>query len=96
MTATKDISAKRESLTIRIKAEEKSLIDQAARVRGKSRTDFILDAARQAAQDAILDQTVIAVTPAAYEAFLARLEGPPRVNVRLRRTMRTRPPWQRK
>ena len=47
--STRPIS-KRESLNIRIKPEERRLIDRAAQLRGKNRTDFILDAARQAAE----------------------------------------------
>jgi uncharacterized protein (DUF1778 family) len=33
-----------------------------AALTGKNRTDFVLDAARQAAQNAILDQTVISLS----------------------------------
>ena len=39
-------SVKRNTLNIRIKPAERSLIDQAAQSLGKTRTDFILDAAR--------------------------------------------------
>ena len=35
--------AKRDTLNIRIKPEERSLIDRAARSLGKNRTDFILE-----------------------------------------------------
>ena len=53
MSAT--IEVKRETLNIRIKPEERNLIDRAAKTRCKNRTDFILDAARRAADDALLD-----------------------------------------
>jgi uncharacterized protein (DUF1778 family) len=43
---------KRQSLNLRIKPEERGLIDRAAKTLGKSRTDFVLDAARRAAEDA--------------------------------------------
>ena len=88
-------AAKRETLNIRIKPEERSLIDRAARARGKNRTDFILDAARLAAEEALLDQAVITVSPQAYEQFLARLDMPPQANDRLRKTMQTPAPWER-
>ena len=71
-------AVKRETLNIRIKPEVRSLIDRAAKARGKSRTDFILDAARLAAEEALLDQVVITVSPQAYEQFLARLDMPPK------------------
>ena len=84
---------KRGTLNIRIKPEERSLIDRAAQSLGKNRTDFILDAARRAAEEALLDRTVLTVSPEAYAAFLARLDAPPQPNERLRRTMQTRAPW---
>ena len=88
-------AVKRETLNIRIKPEERSLIDRAARTRGKNRTDFILDAARLAAEEALLDLVVITVNPQAYEQFLARLDMPPQANDRLRKTMQTPAPWER-
>jgi uncharacterized protein (DUF1778 family) len=84
---------KRDTLNIRIKPAERSLIDQAAQSLGKNRTDFILDAARRAAEEALLDRTVVNVTPEAYAAFLARLDAPPQPNERLRRTMQAPAPW---
>ena len=90
MSAT---TPKRDTLNIRIKPEERDLIDRAAHTRGKNRTDFILDAARRAAEDALLDRTVFAVDPEAYAEFLARLDAPAQPNDRLRRTMQTPAPW---
>ena len=92
MPATLEV--KRETLNIRIKPEERNLIDRAAKTRGKNRTDFILDAARLAAEDALLDQVIISVSPEAYSQFLARLDMPPKPNERLRKTMQTPPPWE--
>ena len=93
MSAT--IEVKRETLNIRIKPEEHNLIDRAAKTRGKNRTDFILEAARLAAEDALLDQVIISVSPEAYSEFLARLDMPPKPNERLRKTMQTPAPWER-
>ncbi|WP_267381541.1 MULTISPECIES: DUF1778 domain-containing protein [unclassified Sphingomonas] len=87
-------SPKRDTLNIRIKPEERNLIDRAASVRGKTRTDFVLEAARLAAEEVVLDQRLIAVDPDAYASFLARLDLPPQPNDRLLETMRTSPPWK--
>ncbi|MDR2678700.1 MAG: DUF1778 domain-containing protein [Zoogloeaceae bacterium] len=89
------IPSKRETLNIRIKPEERNLIDRAARARGKNRTDFVLDAARAAAEETLLEQAIISADPQAYAAFLARLDMPPQPNERLRETMRTSAPWER-
>ena len=85
---------KRETLNLRIKPEERNLIDRAAKARGKNRTDFVLDAARSAAEEALLDQTIIVASPEAYAAFLARLDMPAQPNERLRKTMQTPTPWE--
>ena len=85
---------KRHSLNLRIKPEERGLIDRAAKTLGKNRTDFMLDAACRAAEDALLDRTIFTVSPKAYAEFLARLDAPPQLNERLRKTMRTSAPWE--
>lgn len=85
---------KRETLNLRIKPEERSLIDRAAKARGKNRTAFVLDAARAAAEEALLDQARITADTKAYAAFLARLDRPPEPNERLRKTMQATPPWR--
>jgi len=84
---------RRETLNLRIPPAERTLIDRAARSAGKTRTDFILEAARRAAEDALLDRVVTAVSPQAYAAFLARLDAPAQPNARLRKTMQTPQPW---
>lgn len=55
----------------------------------------MLNAARHAAEDALMDQTRFAVSPKAYAEFLARPDAPPWPNSRLRRTQETRVPWER-
>ena len=70
------------------------MIDRAAEIAGKNRTDSVLDAARRAAEQTLLDSTVLAVSPKAYREFLARLDAPPQPNERLRRSMQTAAPWE--
>lgn len=85
---------KRETLNLRIKPEERGLIDRAAKARGKNRTSFVLDAARAAAEEALLDQAVIKASAKAYATFLTRLDAPPQPNERLRKTMQAPTPWK--
>jgi len=86
---------KRDTLNLRIKPEVRGLIDRAAKARGKTRTDFILDAARQAAEETLLDQALIRVSPQAYAKFLALLDRPAKPNARLSKTLQTQAPWDR-
>lgn len=88
------VQTKRETLNLRISATERELIDRAAKARGKNRTDFVLDAARAAAEEALLEQRIIMVDPARYQDFLARLDASPGPNTALRETMQTRAPWE--
>jgi len=84
----------RDTLNLRIKPDLRGLIDRAAEATGKTRTDFVLNAARHAAEDALMDRTAFAVSPEAYAEFLARLDAPPAPNGRLLRSLQTPAPWE--
>ena len=84
----------RDTLHIRIKPELRGLIDRAAEVQGKTRTDFVLEASRKAAEEALLDRVVFTVNPETYRAFLAELDRPAAPSAALRRTMQTPAPWE--
>lgn len=83
----------RAALNMRIQPDLRNLIDQAAEATGKNRTDFVLDAARQAAHAALLDQVHVRLNPEAFAAFIKRLDASPQPNERLRKTMQTPPVW---
>lgn len=92
--ATPRSTNRRDTLNIRIKAAERGLIDRAAELTGKTRTDFILEATRRAAEDALLDRTLFLVSAEAHAEFLARLDTPPQSNARLRRSLQAKPAWE--
>ena len=94
MPTTHQTKAKRETMNLRIQPELRGLIDRAAQLAGKNRTEFVLEAARHAAEDALLDLTILAVSPQAHAEFLRRLDAPPRPNPRLRRSLAASSPWQ--
>ena len=94
MNTLQPAKVRRDTLNLRIKPELRGLIDRAAELTGKNRTDFLLNAARHAAEDALVDRTVFAVSPKAYAEFLARLDAPPQPNPRLRRSLETSAPWE--
>lgn len=84
----------RDTLNMRIKPEDRSLFDWAAKAQGKTRTDFILEAARRAAEETMLDRSLVQVSAEAYKAFQARLDAPPEPNARLKKTMQAKAPWK--
>jgi uncharacterized protein (DUF1778 family) len=92
---SQDVS-KRTTLNMRIKPEERGLIDEAARTLGKTRTDFILDAALRMAEDTLLERTLIKVSPEAYAEFLVLLDAPAKSNERLSKLMNAPLPWETK
>ncbi|RNM05804.1 DUF1778 domain-containing protein [Dickeya undicola] len=96
MPATNSVSTKRETLNLRIRPADRDLIDRAAKARGKNRTDFVLEAARAAAEEALIDQRIIMADPDAYQEFLSRLDQAPAPNAALRKTMQTPAPWEQK
>ena len=65
-------------------------VEQPQALRGES-----VDArGRRAAQDALLERTLFAVSAKGYAEFIARLDAAPRPNQRLRRSLRTAAPWR--
>lgn len=71
-------------INIRATAEERQLIDRAAKVLGKSRTDFVLESARQAAEEVLLDRIYIGLDDETYATFQAILDSPPEPTQALR------------
>lgn len=80
-------------LNFRIKRSRRNLIDRAAELVGKTRTDFMLEASERRAEEVLLDRTVFNIGPEAYAAFVALLDAPAKPTDRLRRTMTTKAPW---
>lgn len=83
-------------INLRVRPEQRDLIDQAAESLGTSRTDFMLEAACLRAQDVLLDRTYFAMNAKAFAAFAALLDQPSVSNPGLTRLLETPSPWSRK
>ncbi len=81
------------SINIRAKARQRDLIDQAASRLGRSRSDFMLEAACNLAEDVLLDQAFFTVDAKTFAWFQDLLEHPLPPTDRLRRLMNTKAPW---
>jgi uncharacterized protein (DUF1778 family) len=81
------------TINIRVQPADRALIDQAAESQGKNRSDFMLEAARRAAREALLDRTLFRVDAETYDRFVAMLDSPAQPNERLRELLLTRAPW---
>ena len=82
------------SINIRAKAKQRDLIDQAADRLGRSRSDFMLEAACREAEDVLLDQTFFTVDEVTFAEFQALLDSPLPPTDKLRRLLKTKAPWE--
>ena len=82
------------SINIRAKARQRDLIDRAADRLGRSRSEFMLDAACREAEDVLLDQAFFAVEAGIFAKFEALLDRPLPPSDKLRRLLKTKAPWE--
>jgi len=83
------------SINLRIETQTRQLIDDAAAILGKTRTDFMVDSARREAIDVLLDQRLFVLDPKRYDAFMHALDNPPAPGPKLRSLLRRVPAWER-
>ncbi|MBL8908526.1 MAG: DUF1778 domain-containing protein [Rhizobiales bacterium] len=82
------------SINLRIEAGTRKLIDNAAAVLGKTRTEFMVESARREAIDVLLDQRLFALDSQRFDAFIDALDNPPAPGPKLRSLLRRMPAWQ--
>ncbi|MHC0026574.1 type II toxin-antitoxin system TacA family antitoxin [Enterobacter vonholyi] len=88
--------AREAPINIRARTSQRDLIDMAASLVSKSRTDFMLDAACREAQDILLDQRLFILDNAQYESFIAELDAPVTAErqARIDDLMGRKSPWE--
>jgi uncharacterized protein (DUF1778 family) len=82
------------SVNLRIAAGTRRLIDDAAAILGKTRTEFMVESARRQAVDVLLDQRLLTLDADRYDAFLRALDHPPAPGPKLTALMRRVPAWR--
>lgn len=90
-----DRTARDVNINLRASRQQRSLIDRAAEALGKSRSDFMLDAARREAESVLLDRRYFALDAEGFGAFMERLDAEPTDNPELRRLLGEKAPWDR-
>jgi uncharacterized protein (DUF1778 family) len=88
-------AAANKAINFRAPAVKQALIDHAAQVSGKSRTDFILDASCEKAQEVLADRTHFVLSRQALQRFNKLIEAPLKNTDALRRLLTTPAPWKR-
>lgn len=81
------------AINLRALPEQRDLIDHAADLLGKSRSDFMLEAACERAQAVVLDQVHFTLDADKFQQFLDLLDAPPKPNPGLERLFALKAPW---
>lgn len=81
------------TINIRAKQSQRDLIDHAAEVQGKSRSEFMLESSYQKAQDVLLEQTFFGLDELKFKQFVALLDAPPTQDEKLHTLLTTKAPW---
>jgi uncharacterized protein (DUF1778 family) len=90
------IKRKEYPLSMRLPETDIAIIDRAASLRGRSRTDFVREAAVRAAEDVLMETAPIRMSPAGFKAFMDTLSAPARQVSEMVELFRRVAPWESK
>lgn len=71
-----------------------AVIDRAAGMRGRSRTDFVREAAVRAAEEVLMESTLVRMSPSGFNAFMKALSGPATAVPEMVELLKRRAPWE--
>ena len=81
-------------INIRARTTQRNLIDKAAAMLNKNRSDFMLEAACREAENVLLDQRLFLVDDKAWQTFEALINAPVKDNPALRKLLHDKAPWE--
>ncbi len=81
-------------INLRALDSQRNLIDRAATLLGKNRSDFMLEVACREAENVMLDQQLFRRDKAHFAAFQQALEAPVKDSPALRQLMARKAPWE--
>jgi uncharacterized protein (DUF1778 family) len=90
-----ELAQKRDiAVSMRFRDDDLGIIDRGAELNGLSRTEFMRRAALHEAQLAILNETVVRLSPEAFEQFMAAIDAPvSAVPIKLAERLARTAPW---
>ncbi len=88
------IGRKDHPLSMRLLEADIAIIDRAASLRGRSRTEFVREAALRAAEDVLMERALIRMSPAGFAAFREAIEAPAAPVPELVELLRRPAPWK--
>jgi uncharacterized protein (DUF1778 family) len=90
------ISAERKEhpISMRLPERDIAMIDRASHIRGRSRTEFVRDAAVRAAEDVLMENRLIRMDAAGFADFMAVLSAPAAAVPEMVSLARRSAPWE--
>lgn len=85
---------KEHPLSMRLPEADIAIIDRAATLRGRSRTDFVREAAVRAAEDVLMESAPIRMSADGFGAFLKALSSPATAVPEMVELLRRPAPWE--
>lgn len=85
---------KDKTVNMRIKDQQLQLIDKAAEVVGRKRTEFVIEAAYREAQSILLEQTFLVYSDEEWKGFSDALSQPPKYNEKLAKLLSRKSLWE--
>jgi len=79
---------------MRLPKADIAIIDRAAQLRGRSRTEFVRDAAVRVAEEALMESAMIRMSSKGFSEFLAALAAPAAPVSELVELMKRPAPWE--
>ena len=90
----RSVRRKEHPLSMRLPETDIAVIDRAAELRGRSRTDFVRDAAVRAAEDVLMETIPVRMSAAGFKAFIAALSAPATAVPEMVELFRRASPWE--
>jgi uncharacterized protein (DUF1778 family) len=85
---------KEHPLSMRLPDADIAIIDRAAGMRGRSRTDFVREAAVRAAEDVLMESTLFRMSASGFSAFMKALAQPATAVPELVALLKRPTPWE--
>lgn len=88
------VERKEHPLSMRLPETDIAIIDRAAALRGRSRTDFVRDAAVRAAEEVLMETLPIRMSAAGFKAFMVALSRPATAVPEMVELFKRTAPWE--
>jgi uncharacterized protein (DUF1778 family) len=85
---------KEHPLSMRLPEADIAIIDRAASLRGRSRTDFVREAAVRAAEDVLMETAPVRMSSGGFKAFMNALSTPAASVPEMVEVLSRKAPWE--